>query len=71
MQHINVAMRKYLEGKLAYHQANYNTFTSNMVGVAEHGDYMETLEKELENVAKYQELLDALTFMEGPQNLEG
>jgi len=30
------------------------------VGVAEHGDFMETLEKELEQIARYDELLETL-----------
>jgi len=65
MLHINDAMKSYLEGRLAYHKANYKIFTENPVGVAEHGDFMETLEKELENVAKYTELLEALESING------
>lgn len=53
-------MNSYLNGKLSYHRANVRVFLSNPVGVAEHGDYMETLEKELEKVAYYKELIDAL-----------
>lgn len=63
-------MRGYLEGRMQYHIANWNTFVKNPVGVAEHGDFMETLEKELEAVAKYKELLDALDYVSGtPGNL--
>ncbi len=54
------ALRKHLEGCLAYHQANFQTFLANPVGVAEHGDYMETLEKELSKIAHYEDLLGAL-----------
>lgn len=53
----------YLEGKITLHRANYLTFVNNMTGVAEHGDYAETLLKELEEVAKYRELLDALEYV--------
>ncbi len=60
MTSINEAMRVYLEGKRAYHVMNWHTFTANPVGVAEHGDFMETLEKELEHIAKYDELLATL-----------
>lgn len=60
MTSINEAMRTYLEGKRAYHVLNWNTFVANPVGVAEHGDFMETLEKELEQIAKYDELLSTL-----------
>ena len=57
---IKESMRVYLEGKLAYHTANWHTFVANPVGVAEHGDFMETLEKELEHIARYEELLATL-----------
>lgn len=63
MKHINDAMKSYLEGQLAYHTANCKIFAQNMVGVAEHGNFMETYEKELENVAKYKELLEALDWI--------
>jgi hypothetical protein len=57
---ISEAMKQYLEGKRAYHVVNWETFVSNPVGVAEHGDFMETLEKELEQIARYDELLSTL-----------
>ena len=57
---INEAMMSYLKGKRAYHVINWETFIANPVGVAEHGDFMETLEKELENIAKYDELIATL-----------
>jgi len=60
MTNINEAMKTYLEGRRAYHVMNWNTFVANPVGVAEHGDFMETLEKELEHIAKYDELLATL-----------
>lgn len=59
-QHINRAMMDYLKGRRAYHVANWHIFTANPVGVAEHGDFMETLEKELEHIAKYDELIATL-----------
>ena len=57
---ITEAMQTYLEGKRAYHVVNWETFIANPVGVAEHGDFMETLEKELEQIAKYDELIATL-----------
>lgn len=59
-QRISDAMQLYLQGKRAYHVANWETFMKNPVGVAEHGDFMETLEKELEQIARYDELLSTL-----------
>lgn len=64
-QRINKAMKQYLEGKRAYHVVNWETFLANPVGVAEHGDFMETLEKELENIARYDELLETLEKLNG------
>ena len=60
MNPIQEAMKSYLEGKRAYHVVNWETFIANPVGVAEHGDFMETLEKELEQIARYDELLSTL-----------
>lgn len=62
---IKQAMRQYLEGKRAYHVSNWETFLANPVGVAEHGDFMETLENQLEQIAKYDELLDTLEKLNG------
>lgn len=64
-QHISEAMKQYLEGQRAKHVANWKTFLANPVGVAEHGDFMETLEKELESIAKYDELLETLERLNG------
>ena len=61
MVKIKEAMKQYLEGKRAYHVVNWETFVSNPVGVAEHGDFMETLEKELEQIARYDELIETLS----------
>lgn len=61
MVKIKEAMKSYLEGQRAYHVINWETFIANPVGVAEHGDFMETLEKELESIAKYDELLETLS----------
>lgn len=57
-------MMEYLKGQRAYHVTNWMTFVNNPVGVAEHGDFMETLQATLEKIAHYDELiatLDSLT----------
>lgn len=64
MININEAMRQYLQGQRTKHVCNWEVFTSNPVGVAEHGDFIETLEKELEQIAKYDELLETLETLE-------
>ena len=58
---IKEAMRLYLEGNRAKHVANWETFVNNPVGVAEHGDFIDTLEKELEQISRYDELLQTLS----------
>lgn len=58
---IKEAMRLYLEGNRAKHVANWETFLNSPVGVAEHGDFIETLEKELEQISRYDELLQTLS----------
>ena len=62
---ITQAMRMYLQGKRAYHVQNWEVFVANPVGVAEHGNFMETLEKELEAIARYDELLSTLETLNG------
>jgi hypothetical protein len=55
----------YLQGQRAKHVANWETFLANPVGVAEHGDFMETLERELEQISKYDELIATLEILNG------
>jgi hypothetical protein len=43
----------------------------NAVGVGEHGDVMDTIEKELEEMAKYHDLLEMLdTYFNGKSKKE-
>lgn len=65
MTQLEEAMMDHLKGQRAYHVANWTTFLANPTGVAEHGDFMETLEQTLEKIAHYDELiqtLETLTF---------
>lgn len=57
---LEAAMMEYLKGQRAKHVANWSVFIERQVGVAEHIDFMETLEKELERIAKYDELIATL-----------
>jgi hypothetical protein len=65
MTKIEEAMKMYLQGQRAKHVANWETFLANPVGVAEHGDFMETLERELEQISKYDELIATLEILNG------
>ena len=61
MSAIAKALETYLKGKLEYHKANLVTFLNNPVGVAEHGDFMETMEEQLSKIAHYEDMLGALS----------
>ena len=54
------AVRKHAEGHIAKHKANVLVYLNSPVGVGEHPDIIETIEKELEEIAKYQDQLDVL-----------
>jgi len=48
------------QAEIAVHKNNVETFLSNNVGVADHINYAETVEKELEEIAKYKDLVSAI-----------
>ena len=54
------ATRKSLEGKIELHKVNLEIMIYNQVGVAEHPDVMETIEKELEKMAEYHDKYEML-----------
>lgn len=54
------SLEKYLEGKVAYHKANFNVYLNNSVGIGEHPDIMESMESELAKLAEYDEKLSTL-----------
>ena len=43
------------------HRVNVENLLQNSVGIGEHGDVMDTIEKELEEMAKYHDLLEILS----------
>ena len=54
------AMLKHAEGHIEKHIANINIMLEKQVGVAEHPDTLETIEKELAIIAKYEEQVDLI-----------
>lgn len=54
------AVKKHAEGHIAKHKANVNILIKKNVGVAEHPDVIETIEKELDFIAKYNDQLEML-----------
>ena len=57
---IKEALRLKLQGEIESHKTNLRTFLANPIGVAEHIDYVETAEKELEKLAHAQDKLSSL-----------
>lgn len=51
------ALRAYYTGQISRHKANIENMITNNVGVADHPDYIETISKEMEEVAKYDDML--------------
>mgnify|MGYP001428284080 FL=1 len=61
------ASRLHFKAHIEKHKVNVNNLLRNVVGVAEHPDIMETIEKELAIIAEYDdklEVLDKYFFMQ-------
>ena len=54
------ASENYFQSQIDRHKINVENILDNSVGVAEHSDIMTTIEKELEQMAHYQDLLDMI-----------
>jgi len=54
------ATRKHAEGHVAKHVANVEVYLNQSVGIGEHSDIIESIEQELEQIAKYQDQIDIL-----------
>ena len=54
------ALTKYFEGCIAKHKVNIDNLLDNHVALAEHPDIIETIEKELDVVAGYEDKLNVL-----------
>lgn len=54
------ATKKHAEGHVAKHVANVEVYLNQSVGIGEHSDIIESIEQELEQIAKYQDHIDIL-----------
>ena len=54
------ALKKHAEGHIAKHKANVEVLLEKNVGVAEHPDTLETIEKELAIIAEYDDKFEML-----------
>ena len=65
------ASKLHFQAHIEKHRINVENLLENAVGVGEHGDVMDTIGKELEEVAKYHDLLEMLdTYFNGKPNKE-
>ena len=55
------ALIAHAKGHIEKHKANVDIYLNQSVGIGEHGDIMDTIEKELEEMAKYHDLLEILS----------
>ena len=54
------SLRSYFKGHIEKHITNIKIHTDSSVGVAEHPDHIQTIEKELEIIAEYEDKLNVL-----------
>ena len=66
------ASKLHFEAHIEKHKVNVNNLLRNTVGVAEHPDIMDTIEKELAIIAEYDDKLNVLEkyFMKGENKKE-
>ena len=54
------ALIAHAKGHIEKHKANVEVYLSKSVGIGEHGDILETIEKELNIIAQYHDQLEVL-----------
>ena len=65
------ASRLHFQAHIEKHRINIENLLNNTVGVAEHPDIMETIEKELDIIAEYDDKLEMLDkYFFGKENKE-
>jgi hypothetical protein len=65
------ASRLNFQARIERHRLNVENLLTNLVGVAEHPDILDTVEKELEIIAEYDDKLEILDkYFFGTENKE-
>tara|TARA_R100000005_G_C4953623_1_gene173037 strand:+ start:354 stop:608 length:255 start_codon:yes stop_codon:yes gene_type:complete len=64
------ASRIHFEAHIEKHRVNVENLLQNSVGIGEHADVMDAIEKELEEMAKYDDLLTIVNKY-FPQDYDG
>jgi hypothetical protein len=57
---IKESLVAHAEGHIKKHSANVEIYLNNSIGIGEHSDIIETIEKELQMIAKYDDQLEVL-----------
>ena len=55
-----IALKKKLQGDIAVHKTNIDVYMNNTVGIGEHIDIVETVEKELDKLSAAEDKLETL-----------
>lgn len=55
-----IALRNHAEAHIEKHRMNVEIYLNNPVGVGDHPDIMDTIEKELKIIAEYMDQLEVL-----------
>lgn len=58
-------------GNLVKHKVNVDIFLNNPIGVAEHSDYIETMQKELDAIAHWEDQIHVLQKYFGAEKYFG
>jgi septum formation topological specificity factor MinE len=62
------ALRKHAEGHVAKHKANVEVYLRSTTGIGEHPDIIESMEKEIMEIAKYNDVLEMIDKYFDPNN---
>jgi len=54
------AVRDHASGHVQKHKANVEVFLANAVGVGEHPDVLDSIEKELDEMARYNDQIEMI-----------
>ena len=54
------ALLAHAQGDIEKHKANVEIYLTNPAGIGEHSDIMESIEKEIDIIAKYQDQIDVI-----------
>ena len=54
------ALNAHAQGDIEKHKANIEVYLTNPAGVGEHTDILESIEKELDSIAKYMDQIEVI-----------